>query len=160
MVDLLKLAVARRVGTRGKETLGAVLTAMAKTNTEVGLFCSVIRKILAVCPRSTNPIITHSVIRVQCELCTFGNGAHQLPTPTNTFTVYLVLLLCITISPSAYIPAPTDVTLNSLLQSLHALQALMILKILSKRINNLVFYNVPFTGDTEIELNEHFYSMG
>ena len=37
MVDLLKLAVARRVGTRGKETLGAVLTAMAKTNTEVGL---------------------------------------------------------------------------------------------------------------------------
>ena len=34
MVDLLKLAVARRLGVRGKETLGAVLTAMAKTNTE------------------------------------------------------------------------------------------------------------------------------
>ena len=35
MVDLLKLAVARRLGERGKETLGAVLTTMAKTNTEV-----------------------------------------------------------------------------------------------------------------------------
>ena len=35
MVDLLKLAVARRLGLRGKETLAAVLTAMAKTNTEV-----------------------------------------------------------------------------------------------------------------------------
>ena len=38
MVDLLKLAVAKRVGERGKETLAAVLTTMARTNTEV---CSV-----------------------------------------------------------------------------------------------------------------------
>ena len=35
MVDLLKLAVAKRVGERGKETLAAVLTTMAKTNKEV-----------------------------------------------------------------------------------------------------------------------------
>ena len=35
MVDLLKLAVAKRVGEKGKETLAAVLTTMAKTNTEV-----------------------------------------------------------------------------------------------------------------------------
>ena len=37
MVDLLKLAVANRVGVKGKETLAAVLTTMAKINTEVGL---------------------------------------------------------------------------------------------------------------------------
>lgn len=35
MVDLLKLAVAKRVGDRGKETLAAVLTTMARTNKEV-----------------------------------------------------------------------------------------------------------------------------
>ncbi len=35
MVDLLKLAVANRVGEKGKETLGAVLTAMGKSNPEV-----------------------------------------------------------------------------------------------------------------------------
>ena len=35
MVDLLKLAVAKRVGERGKETMAAVLTTMAKTNKEV-----------------------------------------------------------------------------------------------------------------------------
>ena len=35
LVDLLKLAVARRVGPKGKETLGAVLTAMGKANPEV-----------------------------------------------------------------------------------------------------------------------------
>ena len=35
MVDLLKLAVASRVGEKGKETLGAVLTAMGKSNSEV-----------------------------------------------------------------------------------------------------------------------------
>ena len=35
MVDLLKLAVAKRVGERGRETMAAVLTAMAKTNKEV-----------------------------------------------------------------------------------------------------------------------------
>ncbi len=35
MVDLLKLAVANRVGEKGKETLGAVLTAMGKSNAEV-----------------------------------------------------------------------------------------------------------------------------
>ena len=35
MVDLLKLAVANRVGEKGKETLGAVLTAMGKSNSEV-----------------------------------------------------------------------------------------------------------------------------
>lgn len=32
LVDLLKLAVANRVGSKGKETLGAVLTAMGKAN--------------------------------------------------------------------------------------------------------------------------------
>ena len=36
MVDLLKLAVANRVGERGKETLAAVLMAMGKANLEVG----------------------------------------------------------------------------------------------------------------------------
>ena len=35
MVDLLKLAVARRVGEKGKETLGTVLTAMGKANPQV-----------------------------------------------------------------------------------------------------------------------------
>ena len=35
LVDLLKLAVAKRVGPKGKETLGAVLTAMGKANPEV-----------------------------------------------------------------------------------------------------------------------------
>ena len=35
LVDLLKLAVAKRVGPKGKETLGAVLTAMGKANAEV-----------------------------------------------------------------------------------------------------------------------------
>ena len=35
MVDLLKLAVADRVGSKGKEVLAAVLTAMAKANPEV-----------------------------------------------------------------------------------------------------------------------------
>ena len=35
LVDLLKLAVANRVGEKGKETLGAVLTAMGKANSEV-----------------------------------------------------------------------------------------------------------------------------
>ena len=35
MVDLLKLAVAKRVGEKGKETLAAVLTTLAKSNTEV-----------------------------------------------------------------------------------------------------------------------------
>ena len=35
MVDLLKLAVANRVGEKGKETLGAVLTAMGKANPKV-----------------------------------------------------------------------------------------------------------------------------
>ena len=35
MVDLLKLAVAGRVGERGKETLAAVLTSMAKANPTV-----------------------------------------------------------------------------------------------------------------------------
>ena len=35
LVDLLKLAVAKRVGAKGKETLGAVLTAMGKANPEV-----------------------------------------------------------------------------------------------------------------------------
>ena len=35
MVDLLKLAVANRVGEKGKETLGTVLTAMGKSNPEV-----------------------------------------------------------------------------------------------------------------------------
>ncbi len=35
LVDLLKLAVANRVGERGKETLGAVLTAMGTANPEV-----------------------------------------------------------------------------------------------------------------------------
>jgi len=40
MVDLLKLAVANRVGEKGKETLGAVLTAMGKSNPEVStVFC-------------------------------------------------------------------------------------------------------------------------
>ena len=34
---MLKLAVAKRVGEKGKETLAAVLTTMAKTNTEVEL---------------------------------------------------------------------------------------------------------------------------
>ena len=38
MVDLLKLAVAKRVGVKGKETLAAVLTTMGKTNTEVKSF--------------------------------------------------------------------------------------------------------------------------
>lgn len=35
MVDLLKLAVANRVGEKGKETLAAILTAMGKANPEV-----------------------------------------------------------------------------------------------------------------------------
>jgi len=35
MVDLLKLAVANRVGEKGKETLAAVLTTMAKANSQV-----------------------------------------------------------------------------------------------------------------------------
>ena len=37
LVDLLKLAVANRVGERGRETLGTVLTAMGKANPEVGM---------------------------------------------------------------------------------------------------------------------------
>ncbi len=36
MVDLLKLAVANRVGEKGRETLAAVLTALSKTKAEVG----------------------------------------------------------------------------------------------------------------------------
>ena len=36
LVDLLKLAVANRVGEKGRETLGTVLTAMGKANQEVG----------------------------------------------------------------------------------------------------------------------------
>lgn len=35
LVDLLKLAVANRVGEKGRETLGTVLTAMGKANPEV-----------------------------------------------------------------------------------------------------------------------------
>ena len=35
MVDLLKLAVAKRVGEKGKETLATVLTAMGKANPQV-----------------------------------------------------------------------------------------------------------------------------
>ena len=35
MVDLLKLAVANRVGEKGRETLAAVLTAMGKASPEV-----------------------------------------------------------------------------------------------------------------------------
>lgn len=35
LVDLLKLAVANRVGEKGRETLGTVLTAMGKANQEV-----------------------------------------------------------------------------------------------------------------------------
>ena len=35
MVDLLKLAVSKRVGERGKETLSEILTAMGKANPEV-----------------------------------------------------------------------------------------------------------------------------
>lgn len=36
MVDLLKLAVSKRVGEKGKETLSEILTAMGKANPEVG----------------------------------------------------------------------------------------------------------------------------
>ena len=38
MVDLLKLAVANRVGEKGKETLAAVLTAMGKASPLVRVF--------------------------------------------------------------------------------------------------------------------------
>ncbi len=38
LVDLLKLAVANRVGEKGKETLGAVLTAMGKANPKVCIY--------------------------------------------------------------------------------------------------------------------------
>ena len=93
-----------------------------------GYYGSVIRKI-RVCPQSTNPIITHSidsVVRVQCELCTFGNGAHQSPTPVlihsqSTYTLYCDYSCQ---PPSAYLL--TDVKKNTkfITSSLHALQAL------------------------------------
>ena len=44
LVDLLKLAVAKRVGPKGKETLGAVLTAMGKANQEVSSYIILLRK--------------------------------------------------------------------------------------------------------------------
>ncbi|CAI8007319.1 E3 ubiquitin-protein ligase HERC2 [Geodia barretti] len=83
MVDLLKLAVARRVGTRGKETLGAVLTAMAKTNTEVATMlmelCINELEEVARSPRiseTPQPILQESPHPYH-DNCTYSNNIHM-----------------------------------------------------------------------------------
>lgn len=53
MVDLLKLAVANRVGEKGKETLGAVLTAMGKSNPEVNSVIVLSKSFIPTCSSST-----------------------------------------------------------------------------------------------------------